>query len=162
MSTPNIPPVDAELALAEVQSRREQVVGDNVLPAWFWSGLGGLMLVFVAAVESQEPWAVAAGSTVYAVGLATLIVALVRRTRVRIRPALLGARGGVAIAGFTLCLVGVGLAVAFTVQALGVPWPATIGCVPVAVAMAVGGPRLMAYLRRLMLSRPLAESAGRS
>jgi hypothetical protein len=160
MSMPNIPPVDAELALAEVHARREQVVS-NIIPSWFWSAIGALILVFVAALESHRPWAVAIGTAVYAAGLATVILAVVGRTHARVRPALLGARGGLAIAGFTVALVGVGLALGFTLQALGVPMPATLGCVPVAVAMAAGGPRLMAYLRRLMLSRPLAESAGR-
>ena len=160
MSTPNIPPIDAELALAEVHARREQVVS-NLIPSWFWSAVGGLILVFVAALESHRPWAVAIGTAVYAVGLFTVIRTVVGRTRAQVRPALLGARGGLAIAGFTAILVGAGLALALTLQALGVPMPATIGCVPVAVAMAVGGPRLMAHLRRVMLSRPLAESAGR-
>jgi hypothetical protein len=156
MTTPQIPPIDAELALAEVHARRAQVVGNNLVPAWFWPAIGGLMLLFVAAMESDIPWLVAAGSVVYAFGLTTLIVLVVRRARVQVRPDLLGVRGGLAIAAFTLCLVAFGVGLGLTLQALGVPWPATIACVPVAVALAVGGPRLMAHLRRLMLSRPLA------
>lgn len=159
MTTPNIPPIDAELALAEVHARREQVVGSSVVPSWFWSAVGGLILVFVAAIESRRPVLVATGTAVYAVGLATLIIAVVRRSHVQVRPALLGVRGGLSIAGFALSLVAVGLALGFTLQALGVRMPATIACVPVALAMAVGGPRLMGYLRRLMLSRPLADGA---
>lgn len=156
MSTSNIPPTDAELALAEMQARREQVVSSTPIPSWFWSALGALILLFVAAVESRTPWFVAIGTTVYAIGLATVILLVVRRNRVQIRPALLGVRGGLAIAAFALCLVAVGLGLAFGLQALGVPRPATIACVPVALAMAFGGPVLMRYLRRLMLSRPLA------
>lgn len=156
MSTSNIPPTDAELALAEMHARREQVVSSTPIPSWFWSSLGALILLFVAAVESRTPWFVAIGTTVYAVGLATVILLVVRRNRVQIRPALLGVRGGLAIAAFALCLVAIGLGLAFWLQALGVPRPATIACVPVALAMAFGGPVLMRYLRRLMLSRPLA------
>jgi hypothetical protein len=156
MTTPQIPPVDAELALAEVHARRAQVVGTNLVPAWFWPALGGLMLLFVAAMESDIRWLVAGGSVVYAFGLATLIVLVVRRARVQVRPDLLGVRGVLAIVGFTLGLVAAGVGLGLTLQALGVPWPATIACIPVVVALAVGGPRLMTHLRRLMLARPLA------
>jgi hypothetical protein len=83
---------------------------------------------------------------------------MVRRARVQVRPELLGVRGGLAIAGFTLVLVAVGIGLGFTLDALGVPWSATIGCLPVAAGLAIGGPRLMSYLRRLMLSRPLTGS----
>lgn len=152
----SIPPIDAELALAEVQARREQVVDTNLVPTWFWPSIGGLMVLFVACVESGRPWLVATGSAGYAIGLAIVIVAVVRRARVQVHPELIGVQGGLAIAGFTVALVAVGLGLGFTLEAAGVPWPATIGCLPVAAGLAFGGPRLMAYLRRLMLSRPLA------
>lgn len=156
MSTPHVSPVDAELALAEVHARREQVIGTNLVPAWFWRTLAILVLLFVAAVESRIGWVVAIGAVVYAIGLATIVVLVVRRARVKVRPELIGVRGALAIAVFTLVLVAVGVGLASALQALGVPWPATIGCVPVAVGLAAGGPLLMAYLRRLMVSRPPA------
>lgn len=159
MSTPRIAPIDAELALAEMQIRREQVVRENLVPSWFWSSIGVLMVVFVAAVESQVRWILAAGVAVYAVGLTGLILLVVRgRARVRVRPWLLGVRGFAAIFGFAFGLVAVGLGLGFTLDALGVPFPATVALVPVAVGTAAGGPRLMAYLRRLIMSRPLAGS----
>lgn len=154
----SIPPVDAELALAEVRSRREQVIGSNLVPGWFWPAIGALMLLFVGAVESAVPAVVAIGTVGYTLGLGALVFAVVRRSRVQVRPDLLGVRGGVAIALFTLVLVAVGIGLGLTLDAAGAPWPATIACVPVAVGLTVGGPRLMAYLKRLMLSRPLAGS----
>ena len=151
-------PIDAELALAEVRARREQVIVSNLVPDWFWVAIAALMPAFVAAVESDRTWLVATGTVVYVVGLAALIVSVVRRARVQVRPELLGARGGLAIAGFTLVLVAAGVGFGLALDAAGVPWPATIACLPVAAGLAFGGPRLMAYLRRLMLSRPLAGS----
>lgn len=156
MGLPHIPPVDAELALAEVRARREQVVTANLVPSWFWSSIGVLMLVFVAAVESHRPAVVAVGSVVYGLGLATTILLVVRHARVQVRPELLGARGGLAIASFTAVLVGIGVGLGLALEAAGVPWPATLACAPVALGMAIGGPMLMSYLRRVMLSRPLA------
>jgi amino acid transporter len=156
MTTPNIPPVDAELALAEVRARRAQVVDTNLVPDWFWYGIAVLMMLFVAAMESEIGWLIAVGTIVYTLGLATLILALVRRARVQVRQELIGVRGALAIAGFTVTLVAIGVALGFTLDALGVPLPATLGCLPVAIGLAVGGPRLMSHLRRLMLSRPVA------
>jgi hypothetical protein len=154
----SIPPIDAELALAEVRNRREQVVGANLVPAWFWLAIGVLMMAFVAAVESQRPVVVAVGSVVYALGLGALIVAVVRRARVQVSTQLIGIHGALAIALFTVVLVAVGVGLGLGLAAAGVPWPATIGCVPVAAGLAFGGPALMSYLRRVMLSRPLAGS----
>jgi uncharacterized membrane protein len=158
METPSVNPIDAELALAEVHARREQVVGQNLVPGWFWTSVGVLILGFVAAVESANRWLVAIGSVVYAIGLATLIAVVVRHARVQVRQDLLGLRGGLAIAAFTVVLVGFGVGLGFGLEALGVPWPSTIACLPVAVGLAIGGPLLMTHLRRLMLSRPAAGS----
>ncbi|MBU2664881.1 hypothetical protein KOI35_15365 [Actinoplanes bogorensis] len=152
----DVPPIDAELALAEVRARRAQVIDANLVPGWFWPSVAVLMLLFVAAVETAVPWVVATGSILYAAGLATTIVAMVRRSRAQVRTTLIGAHGAAAIAVFTLVLVAVGVGLGFTLEALGVPAPATIACVPVAAGLAFGGPALMAYLRRVMLSRPLA------
>ncbi|WP_236045470.1 hypothetical protein [Paractinoplanes ovalisporus] len=158
METPHIPAIDAELALAEVRARRAEVVDANLVPRWFWPSVGVLMLMFVAAVESGRPWAVATGSVFYAIGLATLIVAVVRHTRVQVRNELIGLRGGLAIAAFAVVLAGIGVGLGLTLEALAVPAPATIACAPVAAGLAFGGPALMAYLRRVMMSRPLAGS----
>jgi hypothetical protein len=152
----SIPPVDAELALAEIQARRSQVVDANLVPTWFWPGVGGLMVGFVLAVETAVPWIVATGSVLYALGLSALILAVVRASRVQVRFELIGTHGMAAIAAFALTLVAIGIGLGFGLEALGVPFPATLACVPVALGMAFGGPRLMAYLRRVMLTRPLA------
>jgi hypothetical protein len=153
----SIPPVDAELALAEIQARRAQVVDSNLVPRWFWPGVSGLMLAFVLAVETGIAWIVATGSILYALGICALIIAMVRHSRVQVRNSLIGFTGGLAIAGFTLSLVTLGIGLGLTLDALGVPFPATLACVPVALGMAFGGPRLMTHLRRVMLTRPLAD-----
>src|SRR5690242_12649692 len=130
-------PIDAELALAEVRIRRDQVVSPNLVPTWFWLAIGALMLMFVAAVESRIPWLIATGSALYGIGLAAAIGVVAFRTRVQVRNALMGLRGAVAITVFALTLVALGLGLGFTLEALGVPHPATIATAPVALGMAV-------------------------
>lgn len=149
-------PIDAELALAEVRARRTQVVEANLIPSWFWAAIGVLMVIFAAAVESRRPWLIAVGSVVYATGLAVTVLQVVRQAKVQVRPSLLGVRGFVAIFGFAFGLAAVGVGLGLGLEAAGVPFPATLGIAASAVGLIVGGPRLMDYLRRLMVSRPLA------
>jgi hypothetical protein len=149
-------PIDAELALAEVRARRSQVIDANTIPDWFWSALGVLIVLFVAAVESRRPWWIGIGSSVYAIGLTTTLLLVIRQNRVQLRPALIGASGLAAIMGFTLALVAIGVGLGLRLDAAGFRWPATISVIPVAIGLAAGGPLLMRHLRRLMRSRPLA------
>jgi hypothetical protein len=71
----------------------------------------------------------------------------------RVHPATLGSAGSLYIVGFVWVVVGVSLVVAFGLQAAGVAYPATIGTVLAALMLIVGGPVLMARLRRSMVAR---------
>jgi amino acid transporter len=153
-----IPPIDAELALAEMRARREQVVDTILVPTWFWVSVSVLMLLFVAAIETRIGWMIAIATLVYTLGLCVLILALVRKVRAQVRQTLIGARGMASILGFAAVLVAAGVGLGFTLEALAVPFPATLAVLPVAVCLTFGGPLLMSHLRKLMLSRPLAGS----
>ena len=150
-----IPAADAERALAEVQARRDQAVTGAMLPGWYWPSLGVLIVVFVASIESRTQWIVIAGSVFYAAALGALLAVIIGRARLQVRNHLIGLRGGLAIAGFTIMLVAIGVGLGLLLEAQGLRWPATIACAPVALGLAFGGPVLMRYLRRMMLSRPM-------
>jgi hypothetical protein len=90
--------------------------------------------------------------------LGAVILALVRKARVQVRQTLIGTRGIATILGFAAVLVAAGVGLGFTLEALSVPYPATLAILPVALGLVLGGPRLMSHLRKLMLSRPLAGS----
>ena len=78
---------------------------------------------------------------------------MVRRAlQVQVRGGLLGARGILLILGFVAVVVGASLAVAFSLQAAGVPGPALAGNAFGAACLVVGGPLLMGALRRIMLA----------
>jgi hypothetical protein len=72
--------------------------------------------------------------------------------RAQPRTTLLGPAGVLAILGFVAAVLAVSLPTSFALDAAGVRYPATIGILPTAVCMVVGGPLLMRYLRRLMLT----------
>ncbi|GAB3149265.1 hypothetical protein GCM10027290_35230 [Micromonospora sonneratiae] len=157
MSNQSIQPAEAASALAEIQARRDQVISESMIPNWYWAAIGVLMLGFMAAIETRQPWVVAVGSVGYGVGLTLVITRLTRRHRAQVSNRMLGVRGVLAITVMAVSLVGIGLATGFGLEALGTPRPATISGAVTAVAMTISGPLLMRYLRGVMTARPLGE-----
>ncbi|MGC5021926.1 hypothetical protein [Micromonospora sp. DT47] len=155
MSEPTLSPAAAAEALAEIHSRRDQAVAATLVPDWYWPAVGGLVAAFTAAVESGRPWLVAVGSIAYASGLAAVVARVALRHRAQVRNTLLGVRGAAAIAGYTLCLVALGLITGFAADSAGLDWPATIGAATTAGAMTATGQLLMRYLRGVMTARPI-------
>jgi hypothetical protein len=95
-------------------------------------------------------------SVLFPIGLGAVVFAVVRRARPQLRPQLLGVRGALAIAAEVLLLVGVGLGVRYGLAAQEVRAAETYAGLTVAVLLALTGPPLMRYLRRVML----ASAAG--
>jgi hypothetical protein len=157
MSQIPVPAGDAAQALAAVRARQDQAISAAGVPTWFWPAIGVLILGFFAAVESQRPFWVIAGSIGFALGLGAVIGHLIVTRRFQVRNDLLGARGAAAIVAFTLVLTGVGVGLGFGLEAAGVAWPLTGTGVVVALGMAIGGPLLMRYLTGVMRSRAAAR-----
>jgi hypothetical protein len=155
MSTPHIPAADAARALDSVRAGRDKVIATDLIPDWYWPSLGGLIVMFVASVESGRDWIVIVGSLLFAVGMGALLGAIVRRRPVQLNATLLGLRGALTIAGYTVALVAIGLGGALALQLAGVGRPGTIAVAVVAVLMTFTGPLLVRHLQRLMLARPL-------
>ncbi|TDB98563.1 hypothetical protein E1091_07670 [Micromonospora fluostatini] len=84
-----------------------------------------------------------------------LVTRVALRHRAQVRNDLLGVRGGLAIVGYVLALVVLGLGSGFAADAAGLPWPATIGAGVTGLTMALSGHRLMGYLRSVMSARPI-------
>ena len=148
----------AATALAQIRTQQDFLLGQPPLPPWFWLATGATCVVFTAAVESQRPLFIAVGAIVFALAIGTIVITCVRRQRVKPRTQLMGVRGGLSIAGLVIVLVAIGLGAAFTLQAFGVPYPATIGTVIETVAMVILGPLHMRYVQRTM--RDAARTNG--
>lgn len=159
MDVSRIPGTEAAEALSEIQARRAQVVAGTLVPGWFWAAVGAAMAVFIAAVDSGRPWVTAVGTVVFVVGLGVSLGHVLTRQRAQVHTELLGLRGALAIVGFTVALVGLALCLSFGLAAFGVRSATTIGGLATAVGMVLGGPRLMSYLRTVMITRPIG---GRS
>ncbi|MEW2431323.1 hypothetical protein AB0877_25200 [Micromonospora sp. NPDC047644] len=155
MTEPGITPASAADALAEIHARRDQVVSTSLVPHWYWPALGGLIVAFTAAVETDRPWVVAAGSVAYAIGLAAVVGRVVVRHRAQVHSSLIGAHGAIIIAAYVSVLVALSISTGFAAEAAGLAWPATTGAITAAGAMTATGPPLMRYLRQVMITRPL-------
>ncbi|SBT65787.1 hypothetical protein GA0070622_2798 [Micromonospora sediminicola] len=142
-------------ALVEIRTRRAQAIDATLVPGWYWPAVGGLTVVFTAAVEGGRPWLVAVGSVAFALGLAVVVGRVALRQRVQIRNSLLGVRGLVTILVWVLGLVATGLVVGYAAASTGLGLPATVGAAATAGAMTATGPWLMRHLRTVMATRPL-------
>ncbi|HEX8628980.1 MAG TPA: hypothetical protein VF755_12500 [Catenuloplanes sp.] len=159
MNTPQISGVEAARALSDVRARQAQVIAGALVPNWFWAVVGAAMAVFIAAVDSQRPWLIGIGTVLFLAGIGIPAGHVITRRGAQVRNQLLGWRGGLAIAGFVIVLVGAALGISFGLHAAGVPYAGTAAAVTTGVGMAVGGPLLMRHLRTLMTTRPVG---GRS
>jgi uncharacterized membrane protein YkvI len=152
--TDQLRPEEAASALTEIGRRQEQVIRLAVVPNWYWWAIAVLMVGFAAAVDTRRGLVVGIATAVFVAAVLTTTGRVVYRGLRSAQPRndLLGPRGVLAILGFVGVTIGVSMAVAFTLQAIGVSHPATIGVSVSAVILAVGGPMLMRYLQGLMLA----------
>jgi hypothetical protein len=152
-----IAPADAARALAEIGRRREQVIRQAIIPNWFWLAIGASMLALTAGVEVWHGILRAVGIIVFVIGVLTTVGAVVVRV-VRVAPprrGLVDPRAAmpmlIGIGTFTAVVVGVTLAIGFSLKLAKVSYPATITVAAAALLLAIGGPMLMRYLTDVIL-----------
>ncbi len=146
-------PDEAAGALTEIARRRAQVVTLTIIPTWFWWATAVLMVGVAVAVDTRRPLVIGVATGVFVIGILIVTGRLVLGIIGRAQPRndLLGPAGVLAILGFVAGILAVSLPTSFALKAAGVRHPATVGVLLAGVAMVVGGPLLMRYLRRLML-----------
>jgi hypothetical protein len=147
-------PEEAARALAEIEQRQEQVRQLMNIPAWFWWATAALIVGMSAAVESDRPLVTGIGVAGFVIGLLVLVGRIVGGSIRYAKPRndLLPPAGVFAILGFVALVLAVTLPTAFTLQASGVRYPATLACLAPAVLLILGGPMLTRYLFRVMRS----------
>jgi hypothetical protein len=142
---------DAGRALDDVDLRRRQIVAQIDVPGWYWWGLAlawvGLGLVTVAG----NPWL----SVVATVGFGAAHSAVAARVidgrhgsrQLSVRADVVSRHVPALVIGFLVTLVALTVGVALVADALDAPQPALIASIVVAIAVLIGGPRLMASVR---------------
>lgn len=148
----NITPNEARAALDSVQRGRRQVIDQIDLPYWYWFGLALGWIALGVITDLKHPWLTTAGTLLFGAVHSAVAPRVVdgrhRSRQVSVSRELAGRHtarivlGG--IVGCALITIGGSLAVG----ADGANHPVTITSVFVAVIIVLGGPQLLAAVRR--------------
>jgi hypothetical protein len=157
---PDVTPLEARAALDAIDRGRLRVIEEIDLPAWYWWGLalGWIALGFVT--ELGHPWVTAAATFAFGAIHSTVAARVVdgrhRSRRLSVRRDVAGRHVARLVIGGLVALAGVTIAGALAAQADGARHPVTIASAFVAVTIVLGGPRLLADVRRRAARRGAA------
>ena len=155
-------PSDAEarLALHGVEQARKRVIDQIDMPWWYWWGLAACWIGLGIAADVANPWLMIAATftfgAVHSYVSWRLLAGRQRTSDVRVRADVAGRRAPALIFAFLVGLGAVTVAAALLAYADGARHPATIASILVAVAILLGGPRLMAEIRTNAIRRAAA------
>jgi hypothetical protein len=146
-------PSDAEarVALHGVERARRRVIDQIGMPSWYWWGLAVCWIGLGVSSDVADQWVTAAATFAFGALHSTVSQRLLagrRRTNdVTVRADVAGRRAPVLVFGSLIALAGLTVAAGFAASADGAEHPATMAGVLAAVAILLGGPRLMAVIR---------------
>lgn len=147
-----ITPQEAQAALATVDRGRLRVIAEIDLPRWYWWGLalGWIALGFIT--DLKHPWLTAAATLVFGAvhaSVAPRVASGRHRTHaLSVSTQLAGRQTARLVIGAVAALALVTIAGALAASADGAGHPVTIASTFVAVIIVLGGPQLLAYIRR--------------
>jgi hypothetical protein len=158
---PNYPTdAEARLALQDVQQARQHVIEQIGMPWWYWWGLAACWIGLGVAADVANPWVTLAAiftfGAVHSFISARLLAGRRRTSELKVRAEVAGRRAPALIFAFLVGLGAVTVAASLLAYADGAGHPATMASVLVAVAILLGGPRLMAAIRSRATRRAAA------
>ena len=152
---------EARLALHDVGQAQQRVIEQIGMPWWYWWGLAASWIGLGIAADAGNPWvtlvATLAFGAVHSYVSSRLLAGRRRTGNVKVRADVAGRRAPVLIFAVLIGLAAVTVAGAFLAYADGAEHPGTMASVLVAVAILLGGPRLMAAIRSDATRRAAAE-----
>jgi hypothetical protein len=150
--TDSLSDAEARLALHEVERGRQRVIDQIGMPCWYWWSLAGCWIGLGLLTDVANAWVVAVAGITFGAAHSAVSQRLLggrRRTSgVKVRADVAGRGAPVIVFGFLIALAGVTTAAGFAAYADGAGHPGTLASVLVAVMILLGGPRLMAAIRR--------------
>jgi hypothetical protein len=155
-------PTDAEarLALHGVEQARQRVIDQIDMPWWYWWGLAGCWIGLGVAADVANSWVTLAATltfgAVHSYVSSRLLAGRQRTSDVKVRAEVAGRRAPALLFAFLVGLGAVTVAAAFLAYADGAGHPGTMASVLIAVAILLGGPRLMAAIRANAIRRAAA------
>ena len=150
--TNSLSETEARLALHEAERGRDRVIDQIGMPAWYWWGLAICWVALGVLNDVANAWVIAIATVTFgAVHSAVsqrLLAGRQRSGNVRVRADVVGRRAPLIVFGFLILLAGVTVAAAFAAYGDGAEHPGTIASVFVAALILLGGPRVMAAIRK--------------
>jgi hypothetical protein len=148
----DISPLEARGALDAIDRGRRQVIDEIDLPAWYWWGLALGWIGLGVITDLKHPWLTAAATLLFGAvhsAVAPRVASGRHRThQVSVRADVVGRRTARLVVGSVAALGLVTVGAALAASADGARHPVTIASVLVAVIILLGGPRLLAAIRR--------------
>ena len=148
---------EARVALHGVERARERVIDQIGMPWWYWWGLAACWIGLGVASDLAAAWVTVAATVtfgaVHSAVSSRLLAGRQRTSDVKVRSEVAGRRAPVLVFVFLIGLGVVTVAAALLANADGAGHPATIASVFVALAILLGGPRLMAAIRNDAIRR---------
>ncbi len=146
---------DARSALTTVEYSRRQVIEEIDMPRWYWFGLAAGWIGLGLIADVGPGW-LAVGATLafgaaHAAAAQNVLSGRRRSASLSVRADLAGTHVTALVITFLVGLVALTIAAALLIDADGANHPATIAGVMAAIAVALGGPELMAAVRRRAL-----------
>jgi hypothetical protein len=146
---------DARSALAAVDLGRRRVIEQVDLPQWYWGGLAIGWVVLGVLADSGHPILSTVATFVFGAAHATIAPRILdgrhRSQRLSVRTGLVTRRLPALVIGCLVVLGALTVAGALAVSADGAHHPVTTTSVGAAVTTLLGGPQLLAAVRRRAL-----------
>src|SRR5690348_16898410 len=151
MQTP-VTPQEARAALDTIERGRRRVIDEIDLPRWYWWGLALGWIALGYVTDLKHPWLTAAATLAFGAVHAAVAPRVAsgrhRSPKLSVRAELTGRRTAQLVIGCVASLGVVTIAGALAASADGARHPVTIASMFVAVIIVLGGPQLLAWVRR--------------
>jgi hypothetical protein len=143
---------EAYLALNTVDRRRQQVIAEIGVPAWYWVFLAIGWAGLGALADFAPAWTTTAATVLFGAVHSTIAPRVISGRRgssqLSIRSELVSRDIPIVIIGFLVVMTAVTVGIALLLNADGARHPSTFAGAFVALLVLAGGPSLVAALRR--------------
>src|SRR6476660_4525879 len=157
----DVPPLEARAALDTVEKSRLRVVDEIGLHQWYWWGLALGWIILGWVTDLNYPWLTAAATLVFGAVHSAVAPRVIngrhRSNQLSVNADIVDRHLPALVLGGLIILAGITVAGAVAISADGTQHPVTITSIFVAVVIVLGGPRLLAAVRR----RAVRSSARR-
>ena len=148
----DLSPLEASAALEAIDRGRRRVIDEIDLPNWYWWGLALGWIGLGVITDLKHPWLTAAATLVFGAVHAAVAPRVAsgrhRTDQVSVRAEVVGRRTARLVIGSVAALGVVTVAAGVAASADSARHPVTMASVLVAVIILLGGPRLLAAIRR--------------